>query len=69
MLCALAQTSAVQVFLAVINLILATQRSPCSASLSVCLAITLAICILMLEARALLGSGCSRLTAPCAPHP
>ena len=43
------QTSAVQVFLAVINLILCTQRTPCTTSLSVCIPITLSICILMLE--------------------
>ena len=44
-----AQTSAVQVFLAVINLILCTQRTPCTSNLSACIGVTLAITILILE--------------------
>ena len=43
------QTSAVQVFLAVINLILCTQRMPCENSLKTCIGSTLAVSILVLE--------------------
>ncbi len=43
------QTSAVQVFLAVINLILCTQRMPCENSLKTCIGSTLAVTILVLE--------------------
>ena len=46
-----AQTSAVQVFLAVINLILCTQRTPCTSRLAACIGVTLAIAILILEVR------------------
>ena len=46
------QTSAVQVFLAVINLILCTQRMPCENSISTCIGSILAVTILVLEVRA-----------------
>ncbi|CAK0786300.1 hypothetical protein CVIRNUC_009513 [Coccomyxa viridis] len=42
-------TSAVQVFLAVINLILCTQRMPCENSISTCIGSILAVTILVLE--------------------
>ena len=45
------QTSAVQVFLAVINLILCTQRMPCENSISTCIGSILAVTILVLEVR------------------
>ena len=44
-----AQTSAVQVFLAVINLILCTQRMPCENSMKTCIGSILAVSILVLE--------------------
>lgn len=43
------QTSAVQVFLAVINLILCTQRMPCENSVKTCIGSILAVSILVLE--------------------
>jgi len=43
------QTSAVQVFLAVINLILCTQRMPCENSMKTCIGSILAVTILVLE--------------------
>ena len=46
------QTSAVQVFLAVINLILCTQRMPCENNISTCIGSILAVTILVLEVRA-----------------
>ncbi len=67
------QTSAVQVFLAVINLILCTQRMPCENSMKTCIGSILAVSILVLEVCSMLYHNvsaafpCHRVLCPLLP--
>ena len=64
----LLQTSAVQVFLAVINLILCTQRMPCENNISTCIGSILAVTILVLEVCATfcaIASSCTQMLRTC----